>query len=449
MVLVTAAMTSSLVPAGEPATQAAATPGASVRPQASPVGRMRALAPGGLAGLPTPARRQLPRAGLAPMSKAPKWKIDKAPHARHAKATGYLSAVACPSATDCIAVGGTGNLNAGPPYVDGTLAEQWNGRKWTLEPTPDPAGALESELTAITCTSPTFCEAVGDSGDGSTTGSMLAESWDGSTWTIQSSPPDPPGVPSALLYGVSCISPTSCLAVGATYSSYTGQADSFNLAETWTGTSWTTVTGPALPGPGDGSGLSAVSCTSTGCLVIGAYYPGDGAVTATTSYAWDGSSFTPEPDAPNGPGADLSVMSAVSCVSTSDCEAVGGYTSSGSQCPCTTLAEAWNGSSWTIQTTEDPASGGGYLDGVSCTSATSCVASGASLLSADPQSFGVYAESFDGSQWTGEAPRDPPVSTGDTGSVLDGISCAPTGCLAVGFSTDASGATRTLLESRK
>jgi hypothetical protein len=435
---------------GGPVARAGASTGVSERPQATPLGRMRVLTPDGLGALPARARRQLSTSGLVAAAKVPKWKIAKSPHAKHADAAGYLSAVSCASPTDCIAVGGTGDLDAGPPYVDGTLAEKWNGRKWTLQVTPDPAGALESELTAITCTSPTSCEAVGDSGDGSTTGSMLAEFWDGSTWAIQPTPPDPVGIPSVLLYGVSCISPASCLAVGATYSAYTGDADSVNLAEAWNGATWTTLTGPALPGPGDGPGLSAVSCTPTGCMVVGGYYPGGGDVTATTSYEWDGTTFTSEPDAPNGPGAQISTISAVSCITLTDCEGVGGYASgAGSPCPCQALAEVWDGSSWTIQATGAPPSGDGYLDGVSCLSATSCTASGGSQVSPGLAPNSVYAESFDGTRWTSESPPDPPASTGDTASLFDAIGCTSGGCVAVGFNVDAAGTTQTLLESQK
>ena len=41
----------------------------------------------------------------------------------------------------------------------------------------------------------------------------LAEVWDGSTWTVQSTP-NPTGATSGSLYGVSCTSATACTAVG-------------------------------------------------------------------------------------------------------------------------------------------------------------------------------------------------------------------------------------------
>ncbi|MDQ6805931.1 MAG: hypothetical protein M3065_13410, partial [Actinomycetota bacterium] len=41
-----------------------------------------------------------------------------------------------------------------------------------------------------------------------------------------------------------------------------------------------------------------------------------------------------------------------------------------------TLAEAWDGTTWTLQPTPNPAGSSGWLSGVSCTSATACTAAG-------------------------------------------------------------------------
>jgi hypothetical protein len=44
-----------------------------------------------------------------------------------------------------------------------TLAERWNGRRWSIERTPNPAGAKASELEAVSCAPATTCTAVGHS----------------------------------------------------------------------------------------------------------------------------------------------------------------------------------------------------------------------------------------------------------------------------------------------
>ena len=73
----------------------------------------------------------------------------------------------------------------------------------------------------------------------------------------------------------------------------------------------------------------------------------------------------------------LSTLSAVACRSASACAAVGGYiNSAGEGVP---LAEAWNGSTWSIQPTPAPPGGGSGFGGVSPTSATSFTAVGGHL----------------------------------------------------------------------
>jgi hypothetical protein len=87
----------------------------------------------------------------------------------------------------------------------------------------------------------------------------------------------------------------------------------------------------------------------------------------TLAEAWNGSTWTMQA-APNPSGSQNAVLREVSCTSAAACTAVG--ESSGR-----TLAERWNGANWTIQSTPNPA-GLPALSGVSCTSSTSCTAVG-------------------------------------------------------------------------
>ena len=58
-------------------------------------------------------------------------------------ATGSLLGVSCPSVTTCMAVGYYTNHS----NVEVTLAERWNGNRWTIESTSSPEGALSSGLS--------------------------------------------------------------------------------------------------------------------------------------------------------------------------------------------------------------------------------------------------------------------------------------------------------------
>ena len=85
-----------------------------------------------------------------------------------------LRSVAALSAVSAWAVG-TGILCPGRGPM--TLIEHWDGRAWTLVPSP-----ATGILTAVTATSPASAWAVGSSSLGSG-GSAVIEHWDGKTWT--------------------------------------------------------------------------------------------------------------------------------------------------------------------------------------------------------------------------------------------------------------------------
>jgi hypothetical protein len=63
----------------------------------------------------------------------------------------------------------------------------------------------------------------------------------------------------------------------------------------------------------------------------------------------------------------------VSCTTATACMGVGQYTPDGTSNPLT-LAESWNGASWTISATPNPSDEASF-DGVSCVHST-CVAVG-------------------------------------------------------------------------
>ena len=70
---------------------------------------------------------------------------------------------------------------------DTTLAEHWDGTSWTVLTTPSPV--TFSTLVSVSCPSAAHCIAVGVSSP-SATGALtpLSEVWDGSTWSVVSAP---------------------------------------------------------------------------------------------------------------------------------------------------------------------------------------------------------------------------------------------------------------------
>jgi hypothetical protein len=236
--------------------------------------------------------------------------------------------------------------------------------------------------------------------------------------------PNPPGSTASLLGAVSCSRAASCTAVGE-YVSAGGTE--LTLAEHWNGSAFVIQSTPNPSGAVD-SLLRGVSCTSArACVAVGTEVTSAGGILPLAE-RWNGHSWTLIPPVPGGP------LAAVSCSSASACTAVGG---SGSP-----LAERWNGSTWTIQPIA-PLSGATAtaLNGVSCPSATSCLAVGHWVNGG--HTFAL-AERWNGSAWFFELPPNQSSSFND----LSAVSCpAPSACSAVGtFADPITGLTKTLGE---
>jgi hypothetical protein len=341
------------------------------------------------------------------------WQIQVTP-----SPTGTMSnlfGVSCSATSACIAVGSYTNSGG----VQVTLAEGWNGTGWQLQTTPNPSGAIQSNLFGVSCTAATACVAVGGSNDpGSVT---LTEVWNGASWQIQTTP-NPAG-PANPLSGVSCASSTACTAVSSYLAS---DGITVTFAEQWNGTTWQVQTTPNPTGAQfflDGvSCRSASACTAVGELDSSS---GSGANQLTLAENWNGSAWTIQFTV-NATGAEPSALSAVSCSSASACSAVGNYTNSGGQ--GVFLAEGWDGTSWKLQTTPGSTAVASALPSLSCPSATACTAVGY-------QQFCCYLDftaalQWNGTSWAGGSPANP----GPTWNQLSGVSCTSAiNCTAVGY----------------
>ena len=336
-----------------------------------------------------------------------------------------LTGVSCTSRTACIAVGSYYKSSGG--YVSWTLAERWNGTRWSILHTPKPPLAVGyptgSELTGVSCASSTACIAIGDYADRSGQFVELVERWDGTRWSIQRTP-NPPGTTDSHFDGVSCTSSTACTAAGE----YTATTDFGNkpLLERWDGTNWSVQQTPKPVG--SDWWLGPVSCTSsTACTVLGSVCCNNAGWDDAFALGWDGSSWSTS-TTPRPPSAVGSRLDGVSCTSSAACVAVGQYQQN-SNLNSSTLAERWNGASWSIVPTPDPpgASDPG-LSGVSCTSSAACIAVG-SYNNSDDRSF-AFAERWDGTRWLLQAT---PNRASADGSLLYAVSCtSSTACTAVG-----------------
>ena len=280
-------------------------------------------------------------------------------------------------------------------------------------------GSQADQLNGVACRSARDCLAVGADYH---TGTPLAESWNGTRWRAVSVTL-PAGASAALLDGVACPAATGtyCVVVGVVIKGSTAEA----LAETWNGKAWT----PILPAASAGSHLSAVSCQSpTRCVAVGVG-SASGGIGGLLAESWNGSTWTPSKIS-LPPHTQGGFLDGVSCATASFCVATGAeFTgSTGAEAP---LIEGWNGKDWVVMKPAAPKTSietGLYA--VSCPSPASCVTVG-SGGNTEAGSIG-YAEAWNGKTWA--LTSAVPWPKGTTDPWLYGVSCQAVGhSVAVGL----------------
>jgi hypothetical protein len=239
-----------------------------------------------------------------------------------------LFSVSCPTSSFCLAMDGSGNALA------------YNGNSWSA---PTPAGV---GLDSVSCTSRTFCVAVG----AAFRGGGNAAVYNGSTWSSLATT----GV--SFLDSVSCVSESFCVAIG-------GPGGGAAYAVTYNGSTWSK---PSEIDSESENALHSVSCGATTlCVAVGNF--GD-------EVTYNGSAWSK----PAQIGL-VGYIQSVVCHSESFCMA----TSPGGE------AVKYDGSTWSIigHLSLDAVNGG-----VSCPTESFCM------------SIGDYATTYDGSAWNAAVP---------------------------------------------
>lgn len=156
--------------------------------------------------------------------------------------TGHLFGVTALAANNVWAVGSVVGANGIQ-----TLVEHWNGRNLSVVSSSGP-GLATNTLNGVAAISANNIWAVGD--DSNSTGpsapfAPLVEHWNGSRWSVVTSPMQ--GT-SDFLSGIAAVSASNLWAVGDYRSGIDPQGPYFTLIEHWNGTSWRVVKSPS-PGP--------------------------------------------------------------------------------------------------------------------------------------------------------------------------------------------------------
>jgi len=316
------------------------------------------------------------------------------------------------------------------------MAERYDGTSWSLQLPPDPPGASYGVFQSVSCPGPQLCMAVGYSIRGSVVKPLIEES-DTSTWRIIAAP-RPPDAFWAELKSVSCTS-QNCIAVGGFIKSGVDDQEQ-PLSELWDGQAWSLI--PTLnPHAENGSGLDAVTCTAGDrCEAVGSYVFGD-VIENVFAFGWDGTTWSFQRQV-NPAGGEVNSDYSVSCMGPASCTSVGTWSDSSGR--IRGLAESWDGTSWTRQKIRNPE---GFqmsnLFGVAC-SAPACEAVGDWSTSPNGLPESTLAQRWDGTSWSLQTTPNP---TGAQTASLSAVACTTsTSCVAVGSWWDGS-VTRTLVET--
>jgi hypothetical protein len=221
---------------------------------------------------------------------------------------------------------------------------------WSIVPTPNPSG-YGPVLLGAAADATNDAWGVGAVFDPPTsTYRNLAEHWNGASWAIT---PTPNPLKNQQLNGVAATSPTNAWAVGFANNSTWG-ANRTVIAR-WNGTRWSTVPSPN-PSAGENDLWGVWAASATDAWAVGFYSTSTGGQ-KTLAEHWNGTSWSVVPT-PNA--STYNNFHRVFGTSSSDVWAVGtAYNQSNNV--SAPLVEHWNGSSWKVVSI--PVLGDTYLRG--------------------------------------------------------------------------------------
>ncbi len=379
----------------------------------------------------------------------------------------YTASSVCPAANGCITVGW---------YKDTSdkawgLIETQSGTTWTDTEAPQPSNAgsgadqglwigsqdcgIYQPCHAVSCPTATFCVGVGEYLDTAGYSLPVVETLSGGSWSAAEGalPSDTgtdggPVFPAAFLFSVSCVSTTSCVAVGQ-YRNTSG--DYVPLIDTLSGTTWTALPSPL---PSDaiaqtssfGTFLNSVSCTSASFCVASGFYQDTssgykGLLVTLSNGSWTAQTASQPSDSGNdGDGHQGTFLTGLSCASAAACTSVGYYEDTSGDGHG--LIDSFNGSAWTAAAAPLPSnaasSGFDQLDSVVCPSPTSCTSVGL-YNDTNGKSWG-WIVTLAGGTWSAtQAPQPANASPeADQFAILYDLSCpTPNFCMAAGSYTAA------------
>jgi hypothetical protein len=292
------------------------------------------------------------------------------------------SAIATIAGNDIWVVGSTKK----PEHAIRTGAEHWDGSSWSLSPTPD-VGAGANALNGVDASASKDVWAVGYSSGRAGRQDTLIERWNGTRWQVVTSP-NAGTSGDNVLTSVDALSSTNAWAVGSSRTATSRKS----LIQRWNGTSWTIVSSPN-PGTLGNSLLGVAAAGPNDIWAVGWKNSGDGLQSLLLHY--DGTGWTAGAAVPKV-GTGDNVLTGISAVSNEDVWATGYYVDGTKY---KTLTLHYNGTAWSHVPSRNGADGTSLLMGVDAFSPTNAWAVGFEYRAA-LHHYVASTQRWDGSGWT-------------------------------------------------
>jgi adhesin/invasin len=342
----------------------------------------------------------------------------------------FLEGVACTAVGSCVAVGRY--LDASGATQG--LVEQLSGGVWAPSRVALPGDAVATgtsayaQLSAVACPAAGSCTAVGLYSPSAGGEQALIDTQVGGNWSSATAPL-PVAASGSQFLSLACPADGSCVAAGT----YLVGGNHLGLIDSLSGGVWT---GSALPVPPGTSSMAsivnndlAVSCPSVGsCVIAGTTFDGnyEGLLDTLSAGMWTATPVS----TPNGPSTDVQLTS-VACTDPNTCVATGLDQVSGVE---QGLIESLASGTWTPSQAPTPAGtpAGANIEmyNVACPSAGTCVADGQSDVAGSQN--GLFWNLSAGTWVVTPAPLPGDASAASDPSFAP-ISCPAAGvCLAVG-----------------
>jgi hypothetical protein len=347
-----------------------------------------------------------------------------------------FTSVSCGAAGDCSAGGSYDNGSTDIAFV----VSQSNGIWSAAEPVTGVTGldsTTDSRVTAVSCPSAGDCAAVGDyftGTGGAIEGAFVLSETDG-TWG-QAQPV--PGLANpADVTALACPTAGNCTAGGSDGAGPGGKGEAWTASDV--GGNWSAaaaVPGMAALGTTVASGIAALSCPKAGdCAAGGNYNAGSGDlafVADETAGVWGDAQEVPGIAALDGGG--MANLVSLSCGSAGNCAATGDVLAGSARSPVPSVfvanatAGSW-GSASLVAGLTSPRGEVAYVSSLSCGAAGHCTAAGHYYTATDMAGFIVSEVA--GTWARGETVPGLPTG-GDDASAAQAVSCAAAGYCSTG-----------------